>query len=200
MQISQVGINLIKSFEGCQLTAYRDPVGVLTIGYGHTSGVRDGEVITQQQAEDLLRQDLDVYENGINSGVKVPLNQYQFDALVSFSYNVGVSAFLQSTLLELLNKGDYVDASNEFDKWVHAGGKVLQGLVTRRNAEKALFLKQIEVPAKPQFQTYTVRSGENLTVIAKRFNTTVDNLMHLNPWIKNRNLIQIGWKITVPAK
>jgi lysozyme len=146
MEISQVGINLIKSFEGCRLTSYQDVVGVWTIGYGHTSGVRSGQTITQQQADDLLKSDLASFGNQVTDLVHVPLNQYQFDALVSFCYNVGVHAFATSTLLQMLNAKDYNGASNQFDLWVHAKGKVIQGLVTRRKAEKSLFTRSIETP------------------------------------------------------
>jgi lysozyme len=146
MKISQVGINLIKSFEGCILHEYKDAVGVPTIGYGHTGGVRPNQTITQQQAEELLKQDLEKFEKGVTDLVKVPLNQYQFDALVSFSFNVGLGALQTSTLLKKLNAKDYSGASKEFDKWVHAGGDVLRGLVSRRDAEQSLFNRHVETP------------------------------------------------------
>lgn len=147
MQISQVGINLIKSFEGCRLTSYQDVGGVWTIGYGHTSGVRSGVSITQQQADSLLVQDLQSFSDAVNSLVKVSLNQYQFDALVSFVYNVGKGAFASSTLLQKLNNGDYAGASNEFSLWVHVGTQVIQGLVNRRKAEQTLFNRMVENPS-----------------------------------------------------
>jgi lysozyme len=198
MNISQVGINLIKSFEGCRLTAYKDVAGVLTIGYGHTSGVRSGQTITQAQADALLVQDLKKFCDTVNANIRVPINQYQFDALVSFAYNVGATAFKTSTLLEMLNKKDYHGASNQFLLWVHAKGKVVQGLVNRRKAEKALFDKAIATP--PTTQDYTIRTGENLTVIAKRMNTTVAKIVSLNPSIKNPNVVYAGQKIKVPSK
>lgn len=142
MNISQKGINLIKNFEGCRLTAYKCPANILTIGYGHTgSDVHTGQKITQEEAEKLLRQDLIVHCNNVSKLVKVPLNQNQFDALVSFEYNVGYGAFMNSTLLKLLNQKKYKEASEQFGRWKFAGGKILAGLVKRREAEKQLFLQ-----------------------------------------------------------
>jgi lysozyme len=276
MNISQVGINLIKSYEGCVLTSYQDVAGVWTIGYGHTSGVTQGQSITQQQADTLLVQDLQTFSDAVNSLVKVVLNQYQFDALVSFTYNVGKQALATSTLLEMLNNGDYAGASNQFPLWIHAGGKVVQGLVNRRKAEQTLFNREFFTPSEPttfqvvrvlqptdirseashtsgyirngqvgeEFnviahqgdwhnvilasneygwidgnggknlywvnnpalqvnnttQDYTIRTGENLTIIARRMGTTVNVIMGLNPSIKNANMVYAGQKIKVPSK
>jgi GH24 family phage-related lysozyme (muramidase)/LysM repeat protein len=144
VNISQVGLNLIKSFEGCRLTAYKvtSSEKYYTIGYGHYgSDVRAGQTISQQQADSLLIQDVQRFVNGVNQCVHVPVTQYQFDSLVSLCYNIGFGAFQQSSLVQKLNNGDYQGTANEFDLWIHSGGKVLQGLVTRRKAEKALFLK-----------------------------------------------------------
>lgn len=137
---SQAGVNLIKSFEGCRLTAYQDSAGVWTIGYGHTSGVKKGMTITEAQAEAYLKGDLGTAENAVNGKVTYSIKQNQFDALVSFTYNVGSGNFGSSTLLKKLNQGDITGAANEFDKWNKAGGQVLEGLVRRRAAEKAMFL------------------------------------------------------------
>lgn len=141
MEISQKGIDLIKQFEGCRLTVYRCPAGVLTIGYGHTGAdVKEGQTITQEQAEKFLRSDLVVHCNNVSGLVKVPLNQNQFDALVSFEYNIGYGNFKSSTLLRLLNQGDYKGAAEQFKRWRYANGKVLSGLITRRQKEKDLFI------------------------------------------------------------
>ena len=140
MKTSNVGIDLIKSFEGCILKAYKCPAGVWTIGYGHTAGVEEGQKITQAQAEELLKEDLKRFETYIENLVTVKINQYQFDALVSFCYNIGPGNLKTSTLLKLLNKGDYEGAAEQFDRWVKAGDKKLAGLVKRRAAEKELFL------------------------------------------------------------
>ena len=142
MNISQKGIDLIKNFEGCRLTAYRCPANILTIGYGHTgSDVVTGQKITQEQAEKLLKTDLLVHCNNVSRMVKVPLTQNQFDALVSFEFNVGYGNFASSTMLKLLNQKKYREAAAQFDRWVYANRKVLAGLVKRRAAEKALFLQ-----------------------------------------------------------
>lgn len=142
MNISQKGIDLIKNFEGCRLIAYKCPAGIWTIGYGHTGAdVTAGLKITQEEAEKILKQDLLVHCNNVFSMVRVPLTQNQFDALVSFEYNVGYGNFKSSTLLKLLNDKKYTDAAEQFEKWVYAGGKKLAGLIKRRAAEKALFLQ-----------------------------------------------------------
>lgn len=140
MQISNKGIELVKGFEGCRLEAYRDSVGIPTYGYGHTHGVKMGDVITGQQADKYLREDLQVAELTVNASVKVNLSQGQFDALVSFVFNLGYGNFVKSTLLKKLNTGDYDGAANEFGRWVLAGGKILPGLVNRRAAEREIFL------------------------------------------------------------
>jgi len=136
---SQTGINLIKEFEGFRNNAYQDSVGVWTIGYGHTLTARSGMRISRAEGERLLRQDLVRFERAVRDRVIVPITQNQFDALVSFAFNVGVGAFSKSTLLRLLNRGDYTGAKNEFKRWVHAGGRRLQGLVRRRDREATLF-------------------------------------------------------------
>lgn len=139
-KISSVGsTKLIREFEGLELTAYTDIVGVWTIGYGHTKTAERGMVITQKGAEALLRHDLDWVEKAINKGVKTPLTQNQYDALASLIYNVGATAFSKSTILRRLNAEDYVGASSEFKRWNKAGGRVVNGLTRRRKAEQELF-------------------------------------------------------------
>ncbi|THD53195.1 lysozyme [Enterobacteriaceae bacterium ML5] len=145
MKISNDGILLIKKFEGCRLIAYQDSVGVWTIGYGWTQPVAGksvgrGMTITQNTAEQLLLTGLSQYEAGVTNLVNKPLTQHQFDALVSFAYNLGIKSLGTSTLLKKLNAGDYQGAADEFLKWNKAGGKVLNGLVARRAAERSLFL------------------------------------------------------------
>lgn len=145
MRISDKGISLIKQFEGLRLTAYQDSVGVWTIGYGWTQPVdgkpiRPGMTIKEETAERLLRTGLVGYESDVSKLVKVKLTQGQFDALVSFAYNLGARALSTSTLLQKLNAGDYAGAADEFPRWNKAGGKVLAGLTRRREAERALFL------------------------------------------------------------
>ena len=139
-QTNQAGLDLIKSFEGLRLTTYKDSVGILTIGYGHTgSDVTPNLGITAQQAEDLLKKDLNMTETGVSKAVTVQINDNQFAALVAFAFNVGVGNLRSSTLLRLLNSGDYTGAAQQFLVWNKAGGKVVDGLSRRRAVEKALF-------------------------------------------------------------
>lgn len=140
------GIELIKEFEGCRLTAYKCPAGVWTIGYGHTGTVDgkligNGMTITAAKATELLKKDLAEFEAAVNGCVTVPITQNMFDALVSFSFNVGAGALRRSTLLRKLNAKDYDGAAAEFPLWNKAGGKVLNGLVRRRERERQLFLR-----------------------------------------------------------
>lgn len=149
MKPSQKCINLVKQFEGFSATPYLCPAGVWTIGYGHTEGVTEESApITEPEACDLLAGDLEKYSAAVNRLVKVPLKQHQFDALVSFAYNVGTDedadtiaeGLGDSTLLAKLNQGFYEAAAREFLKWTKSKGRILGGLVKRRAAEQALFM------------------------------------------------------------
>ena len=139
MKTSPKGIALIKEFEGLRLKAYKCPGGVWTIGYGHTAGVKAGMVITEAQAEEFLKEDLVSCENAVNNQ-KLSINQNQFDALVSFIYNIGTGNFSRSTLLRKV-KAHPQDNSimDEFLKWVYSKGHVLPGLQRRRLAEMKLY-------------------------------------------------------------
>ena len=144
MRMSDAGIALIKEFEGCRLKAYRCPAGIWTIGYGHTSAagipvVNPEDTITQDEAEDILRRDLQQYERGVEKLVTVEITQGQFDALVDFAYNAGVGALQKSTLLKKVNAEDFDAVPAEFMKWTKGGGKELPGLVRRRRAEVKLW-------------------------------------------------------------
>ena len=139
MNISVEGISLIKKFEGCELEAYQDSVGVWTIGYGHIKDVKQGDKINQDEAENLLEEEMPEYEGYINDMVEVSLEQCQFDALVSWVYNLGPTNLSSSTLLKVLNEGDYDEVPFQIKRWNKAGGKVLEGLTRRREAEALLF-------------------------------------------------------------
>ena len=140
MNTSKLGLNLIKGFEGFRARAYVCPAGVLTIGYGHTGkDVKPGMTITEPRGVELLAQDVGRFERAVERLVKVPLAQNQFDALVSFTYNVGEGNLQSSTLLKKLNAKDYSGAAAQFDRWNRGGGKVLTGLVRRRAAERKMF-------------------------------------------------------------
>lgn len=139
------GVALIKSFEGLRLEKYRDAVGKWTIGYGHLILPNESfpRALTEAEADELLRDDLGVTERSIHRLVTVDLNQNQFDALVAFTFNLGAGNLQTSTLLKLLNQGEYAQAADQFPRWNKAGGKVLAGLTRRREAERALFLKAV---------------------------------------------------------
>ena len=139
MRTSEAGVNLIKTFEGCRTTAYRCSAGVWTIGYGHTTDVKEGMTITQHQCDVMLEVDIEQYENYVNNYVVVSLTQNQFDALVSWVYNLGPTNFRKSTMLKVLNDGNYDEVPYQMKRWNKAGGKVLKGLVIRREAEAELF-------------------------------------------------------------
>lgn len=139
MNYSANGLALTQQFEGCLLTAYQDSVGVWTIGFGHTAGVTPDMTCTVEQAQDWLAQDVNWAVQAASQYVTVPLTQGQFDALVDFTFNLGVGNLVHSTLLRKLNAGDYAGAADEFLKWNMAGGTVLAGLTRRRLAEQALF-------------------------------------------------------------
>lgn len=145
-QYSQYGLDITESFESLRLDAYKDVAGVLTVGYGHTgSDVHLGWTITPEQAQTLLQSDIAAAASCVNSAVTVPINQNQFDALTDFTFNVGRGSFLRSTLLKLLNLGDYLGASGQFQNWVYAGGEVQPGLIRRRDAEAGLFNQAVNV-------------------------------------------------------
>lgn len=150
MQMSENGLELLQQWEGFKLQVYKDSAGLPTIGVGHLitkSELSSGKIVidgvpvkyaaglTNQQALDLLAQDVKPAEQAVNNGVKVPLNQNQFDALVSFTFNVGVGAFQSSTLLKVLNNQQYDEVPAQLLRWTRAGGQVVQGLVNRRQNE-----------------------------------------------------------------
>ncbi|MEK4973242.1 glycoside hydrolase family protein [Niallia sp. FSL R7-0648] len=217
MKLSNTGLSLIKSFEGVRLTAYKavPTEEHWTIGYGHYGpDVKQNMRITQDQADEYFRKDVARFEKAVNDNVKVPLNQNQFDALVSFTYNCGAGALQRSDLLKLLNQGKYKEAADQFDLWNKSSGKVLNGLVKRRAKEKELFLKDLpkekvvkpniekvsaEIVTKPNkpsttkkvIKTYKVKSGDALSKLASKWGTTVKRLQELNG-IKNPDKIYIG--------
>jgi lysozyme len=137
--INAAGLALVKAYEGLKLEAYRDTSGIWTIGYGHTAGVKPGDSISAERAELLLEADLIEAERAVSGLVKVPLNDNQFSALVSFVFNVGAGAFANSTLLKKLNEGGYGLVPACLKSWIFDNGKVQTGLIKRRAAEAALW-------------------------------------------------------------
>lgn len=144
MKTSQKGIDLIKQFEGFRSKAYRDVVGVWTIGYGSTKNVKEGDTITREEAEARLRNELVEYEQHVTAACHVAPNQNQFDALVSFCFNVGPGNLRKSSVIKAHNRGDFQAAARAFALWNKAGGKVWPGLTRRRAAEAALYLEPVE--------------------------------------------------------
>lgn len=193
--ISQNGIRMIEGFEGYSATAYPDPGtggAPWTIGYGHTKGVQPGQTITRAQAEAYLKEDLAWAQDAVRRNVHVPINQNQFDALVSLTYNLGANGY--PGLLAKLNAGDYKGAQQMFGEYVHAGGRVLQGLVNRRAKEAALFGSDA-----PGGGSYTVQPGDTLSAIAARQGVSLKALEAANPQIRDFNHIYPGQVIHLPG-
>jgi lysozyme len=176
VKLSDAGVDLIKGFEGYHRSlpdgrciAYKCPAGVWTLGWGATVGIKPGMIWTRDEAEAALRRELATFEAGVVRLVTVPLNQNEYDALVSFAYNCGLGALQKSTILRKLNANDRIGAADAFGMWTKGGGRVLPGLVRRRKAEAALFLQPVatapavdDEPAQPDMP----QSVEPVTVAA----------------------------------
>lgn len=203
MNISEKGLQMIKGFEGCVLYSYDDAtgkvvrandnvIGTLTIGYGHTLSVKKGQTITQARAEELLRNDIVVYSTHVqvlinNGTIMFKVNQNMFDALTSFCYNLG-----NGNLTRLVQGRVISEVASKMLLYVQANGKVLQGLINRRNKERELFLTPVVVEyAKPKYNQYVVAPGDNLTNISKKLKVTISKLAELNK-IKDLNKIYVG--------
>ena len=139
MKTSEEGKALIKKFEGCELKAYLCPAQVWTIGYGHTASVKEGDVCTQEDADRMLAEDLEEFEGYVREAVDVALEQNESDALVAWTYNLGPGNLQSSTMLKRINENKFEDVPSEMRRWNKSGGKVLDGLVRRREAEALLF-------------------------------------------------------------
>lgn len=140
MKPSNKCLDFVKSFEGFRANAYQDTGGVWTVGYGTTEYVEPGDTVTEEEAVELLRNDLQEAADAVDDLVDVELTQNQYDALCSFVYNVGREAFRNSTLLKMINQGRHVkDCGPQFDRWIKDNGKVISGLVARRKAEREMF-------------------------------------------------------------
>jgi len=139
MQISKEGIDLVKKFEGCKLEAYQCAAGVWTLGYGSTHGVKQGDTCSQEEAENMLIDELKEYGNYVKELVTVPLNQHQMDAMISWTFNLGPSNLKSSTLLMILNQAIYEEIPFQIKRWNKVNGVVNDGLIRRREAEALLF-------------------------------------------------------------
>lgn len=173
-RINQAGLDLIKSYESCELVAYQDQVGVWTIGYGHTKGVTPGMTITQVQADQFLQDDVEEFEAAVTECVHANINDNQFSALVSFSFNLGAFSLFESTLLKLLNQGKIQEAANEFPRWNKAGGSPVLGLTRRRLAERALFLGETWQPYR-EFETLRLSNTPMQGVFVRFVQETLKN-------------------------
>lgn len=143
-KINRDGLAIIKCYEGLKLEAYLCPGGRWSIGYGHTTGVKEGDTCTAEQAEQWLIEDIETAKRSVASLVDVPVTDDQFSALVSLVFNIGSAAFRSSTLLRKLNYGEYLSAGQEFSRWTKAGGKDQPGLIRRRKSERELFMKGVK--------------------------------------------------------
>jgi lysozyme len=180
MEMTDEGLALIKTFEGFRARAYRDPVGVWTIGYGHTSmagapDVRAGMVVSEAEAAEILRRDVEMFARGVRERLTRKVSDAQFSALVSFAYNVGLGALAKSSVLRAVNAGDFEAVPRRLSLWTKAGGRTLPGLVRRRAAEAALFvssdgLVEARVPqvprAKPVVESKTIWAAVAAVVLA----------------------------------
>lgn len=180
MKISVNGANFIKSFEGLALKAYRDSAGVLTIGYGHTSEaglpkVYPNMTMTKKEADLLFLNDIKKYEKCVTNNVKVNLNQNQFDAMVSFCYNVGCEKFIKSSVLKNLNKGEFSKVPDSLMLYVYSNKKKLNGLIKRRSAEVELFLRDVPNSSAEASKKFYVPFKEIFAIIASIPATIADN-------------------------
>ena len=178
MNISDEGLRLICSFEGYHThlkdgscAAYLCPAGVPTIGWGCTEGVRLGMVWTEAEAEAGLAREIAKFEAAVSRLVTVSINQNEYDSMVSLAYNIGSAGFARSTVLKRLNKGDKAGAAKAFALWKYGGGRVLPGLVSRRQREAALFLKPVEAPDEP-FMAQSVTEAREVSKPAVAVGTT----------------------------
>jgi lysozyme len=193
LKMSSQGYDLIREFEGLRTGAYRDAVGVWTIGYGHTSAageprVKPGMVITQNEAAEILERDVEKFADGVRRHLKDELTEDQFSALVSFAYNVGLGNFARSSVLKAVNARNFEAVPRRLALWNKAGGRTLPGLVRRRAAETALFTSEgVMAPpecttAKPAIKSRTILSAV-LIVIAAVANATLTTAKTILPWL-----------------
>lgn len=163
MRTSSQGISLIKEFEGFREHAYRDPVGIWTIGYGFTRSVQAGDRMTREQADRRLRDELGQYERAVEQATGGSVTQAQFDALVSFAWNVGIKGMAGSSVIKAHNRGDRQAAARAFGLWNKAGGKVWPGLTRRRAAEAAMYLSgdPVEMPQAVEPESHMTASPIN---------------------------------------
>ena len=193
LKISDNGINLIKKFEGCRLKAYKDAVGVWTIGYGHTKGVYSGQTISMTQATEYLRQDCANAERNVNSfNSKYHWTQNEFDALVSFAFNIGSINQLTAN-----GKRSKTEISNKFTQYSKAGGKTLQGLLTRRKAEKALFDKDYSATSKNS--SFNQTNGNSIIKLGQQHANNFAQCGLVTDWVRGAKTRKAAVKVIQKA-
>jgi lysozyme len=193
LKISSQGYDLIREFEGLRTEAYRDAVGVWTIGYGHTSAageprVKPGMAITQDEATEILKRDVETFADGVRRHLKVELTEDKFSALVSFAYNVGLGNFARSSVLKAVNTHDFAAVPRRLALWNKAGGRTLPGLIRRRAAEAALFNDEGEMAlpecttAKPAIRSRTILSAVFIVMVSV-VNAMITAAETILPWL-----------------
>ncbi|AGF74733.1 phage related lysozyme [Bartonella australis AUST/NH1] len=203
-KISKDGIEELKKWEGLRLEAYKDIRGAWTIGYGHTDGVKEGDKITAQQAETLLKKDLTHFEQAVNEAVKVDLSDNQFAALVSLAFNIGAAAFKGSTLVKKLNSGDYDSVPEQLNRWVYSGGKKLQGLINRRASEIGLWSRgsfvasqNVECGEPEPKQLHETREGKSaiLAALGLLGSICLETAHQIQPLVENVSMMRYAFLI-----
>lgn len=199
MQISTEHLNSLKQWEGLRLKSYQDQGGIWTIGYGHTENVKEGQSITQEEADSLLKKDLEKFEAIVTETILVELTQAQFAALVSFVFNVGEEAFKKSSLVKKLNQGNYESVPGELSRWVYCSGVRNLGLVNRRAAESGLWAKgsfvagnQIEAerPTAPVFHKTPEGQATMVTTAGVLGSIFTDSANQLYPYTSSFSLLK----------
>ena len=175
MKLSPAGVEALKQYEGLSLTAYRDSGGVWTIGYGSTRDVREGMRISQAEADQRFLADTEWAQAAVRTDVVVPITQPQFDALVSLAYNIGAGAFAKSTLVRLLNAGDYRGAAEQFLAWNKVRGEVVTGLAVRRAKERAMFMEPAPIAESQPVEKPVSDTIQNVATVA--------GIATGNPWL-----------------
>lgn len=183
MRINDAGLDIIKRFEGMRFVAYQDSKGIWTIGYGHTKGVQKGDVVTQAEADAFLKDDLSEVEFAIEDDVITDLNPNQFSALVCLVFNIGTEAFKNSNLLVHLNRSDFDDAADQFQRWNHIDGTQSPGLTRRRQAEEELFRRPIKALVQSRtIQAGTVAGAGSIATVVQQLSDTKDTLSQFSTY------------------
>jgi len=204
MHMSPTGLKLLKDFEGCRLTAYQDIVGVWTIGYGFTAGVKEGDTMTQAQCDERLVREIRAYESAVWEAVTGGATQAEFDSLVSFAWNVGIAGMQKSSVIKAHNRNDKQAAARAYGLWNKAGGKAIAGLTRRRAAEAALYLtaaeepmpQAVDAPKPVESSTTVIAAGTaavaTATQIAESFSRLKESVSGLEAWMPVVSIVALA--------